>query len=336
MEGELSLVLLRRVALMIFLIWLTVTVTFFLIRLIPGNPVRLQLLQFVSQGMSYQEAMRHVELLYGTNINEPVWLQYIQYLGGLVQGKLGHSLLFPNLTILQLIQNTLPWTVFTVATAILVSFVIGVILGTIAAYRRGGWLDQVMTPGSSLLNGLPNYLVGTILLYVFAVLLHWFPTAGAYSPTVTPGMNWPFIISVVDHAVLPISSYVVAAVGGWYLLMRSNTISVLSADFISGARSHGVRDGTVMLRYVAPNAIFPIVTNVVLSIAFHFGGSVFVETIFNYPGIGYLFGQASANSDYSLLQALFGVLAIIVIFANFITDILYTLIDPRIKLEDIA
>jgi peptide/nickel transport system permease protein len=329
-------VLLRRVALMVFLIWLTVTVTFFLIRLIPGNPVRLQLLAFVQQGMTYQEALRHVELLYSVNLKEPLTLQYLQYLGGLLQGKLGHSLLFPNDTIMQLIQNTLPWTLFTVATAILVSFVIGVVLGTIAAYRRGGLLDQILTPSSSILNGLPNYLIGTILLYVFAVLLQWFPTDGAYSPTVSPGMNWPFIVSVLHHAVLPIGSYVLAAFGSWYLLMRTNTVSVLNADFIAGARSHGIPDTRVMLGYVAPNAILPIVTNVVLSIAFHFGGSVFVETIFNYPGIGYLFGQASANSDYSLLQALFGILAIIVIFANFITDILYTVIDPRIKLEDIA
>jgi peptide/nickel transport system permease protein len=329
-------VLAKRFGLMLFLIWLTVTVTFFLIRLIPGNPVKLQLMTFISQGMTYQEALRHVELLYGYNIQEPLWSQYLQYIGGLVQGKLGHSLLFPNDTNLQLIEQTLPWTVFTVATAILVSFVIGVVLGTIAAYRRGGWLDQVMTPGSSILNGLPNYLVGTVLLYFFAVRLQWFPTDGAYSPTVVPGFNFPFIGSVLDHAVLPIGSYVVAALGGWYLLMRSNTVSVLNADFIAGARSHGVSENTVMLRYVAPNAILPLVTNVVLSIAFHFGGSVFVETIFNYPGIGYLFGQASANSDYSLLQALFGVLAVIVIVANFITDILYTVIDPRIKLEDIA
>lgn len=326
----------RRVFLMVFLIWVTITVTFFLIRLIPGDPVKLQLLSYISSGMSYQNALHHVEILYNVNLNQPLLLQYLSYLGGLVHGNLGHSVVFPNSSIMQLIGETLPWTVFTVATSIIVSFIIGVALGTVAAYRRNGVLDQIFTPGSSVINGLPNYLIGTVLLFFFAVVLHWFPTQGAYNPAIPSGFTWAFIGSILHHATLPIASYVFTSFASWYLLMKSNTVSTLGADFIVGARSHGIPESKVMLRYVAPNALLPLVTNVVLSIAFHFGGSVFVETVFNYPGIGYLFGQAAANSDYSLMQALFGVLAIIIIFSNFVADILYTRLDPRIGLEDIA
>jgi peptide/nickel transport system permease protein len=328
--------ILRRVGLMFFLIWLTVTVTFFLIRLIPGNPVQLQLQAYIQQGMSYHQALLRVELLYGTNLKEPLLTQYWQYLSGLPSGRLGRSVIDPNATIIQLIGQTLPWTLFTVATAILVSFVLGTLLGTIGAYRRGGWLDQIMTPTSSVIAGLPNYLIGTILLYVFAVRLQWFPTSGAYAAGLSPGWNVAFVGSVVRHAVLPIGSYAFASLGSWYLLMRANTVSVLHEDFIAGARSHGIPEHVVVTRYLAPNALLPMVTNVILSIAFHFGGSVFVESIFDYPGIGYLFGQAVANSDYSLLQALFGILTIIVIVATFVTDLMYVVIDPRLKVGDIA
>ncbi|WP_284285696.1 ABC transporter permease [Alicyclobacillus fastidiosus] len=199
-----------------------------------------------------------------------------------------------------------------------------------------GWLDQILTPVSSVLNGLPNYLIGTLLLFFFTVIVRWFPSQGAYSPNVVVGFNLPFILSVARHAILPVCSYVISSFAGWVLLMKSNTISVLGENFIAGARTHGIPERRIMLRYVAPNSILPMVTNVILSIAFLFGGSIFVESIFNYPGIGYLFSQASANSDYALLQALFGVLTITVIVANFIADILYTRLDPRITLEDIA
>jgi peptide/nickel transport system permease protein len=262
--------------------------------------------------------------------------QYFHYMAGLPQGKLGTSLLFPNDSIMGLIEQYLPWTVFTCTIAIVVSWIIGVVLGTIAAYRRGGWLDSIMTPGSSVLSSVPNFLVGTVLLFVFAVVLPWFPSQGAWNPVTTPGVNLPFLLSVLHHATLPIASYVIAAFAGYLLLMKSNTVSVLNSDFIAGARSHGIPESRIMLGYVAPNAIMPMVTNVVLSLAAHFGGSVLVETIFTYPGIGYLFGQAALNSDYSLLQALFGLLAMIIIFGNFVADILYTRLDPRLTLEDVA
>lgn len=328
--------LVRRVLLMLFLIWLTITVVFFIIRLIPGNPIEQQLLQDVQHGMSYQTALHEVEALYNVHLNQPLLVQYVDYVLGMLHGQFGKSVLFPNATILQLIGETLPWTFFTVATSIVISFVIGIILGTYAAYHRGGWADKVLTPSSSVLNGIPNYLIGTILLFVFAIVLGWFPTQGAYSPGLTEGPNGPFILSVLRHAALPIGSYVIASYPGWVLLMKSNAVSVLGSDFIAGARSHGISSGRIMMRYVAPNSILPMVTNLILNIAFLFGGSVFVETIFDYPGIGYLFTQAAANADYSLLQALFGVLTIVIILANFIADLLYTRLDPRITLQDIA
>ena len=328
--------LLRRVLLMLGLIWAVLTVTFFMIRLVPGNPVKLQLLNDIAQGMNYAQALHEVEILFDVNLKQPLVVQYFGYIGGLVHGDLGTSVMFPQTPIAGLIAETLPWTLFTVVSSIIVSFLVGVALGAAAAYRREGWLDKLITPSSSVLNGIPNYLVGVIILFVFAVVLRWFPTQGAYNPAVPVGFNLAFIGSALYHGVLPIGAYVLTTWPLWYLLMRSNTVSVLGADYIGGARAHGVSERRIMLGYVAPNAVLPLVTQVAVVIALHFSGSVLVETIFDYPGIGYLFTTAALNSDYSLLQALFGVLAVIIIFANFVADILYTKLDPRITLEDIA
>ncbi len=328
--------LLRRVLLMLGLIWAVLTVTFFMIRLVPGDPVKLELLNYIAQGMNYSQALHEVEILFDINLKQPLVVQYFGYITGLFHGDLGTSVMFPQTPIAGLIAQTLPWTLFTVVSSIIVSFLIGVALGAQAAYKRNGWLDRLVTPGSSVMNGIPNYIIGTLALFVFAVVLRWFPTQGAYNPAVPVGFTAAFIGSALYHAVLPISAYVFSTWALWYLLMKSNTVSVLGSDYINGARAHGVPERRIMLGYVAPNAVLPLVTNLAVVLALHFSGSVFVETIFDYPGIGYLFTTAALNSDYSLLQALFGVLAVIIIVANFIADILYTKLDPRIHLEDIA
>lgn len=328
--------ILKRLGLTVLMIWLTITVIFFLVRVTPGNPAVIQLHLLMARGMPYNQALQRVDVMYDINLSVPLWLQYVDYILGLFRGDLGQSTMYPGTPIIVLIGETLPWTVFTVGLSLIVQFLIGVVLGTIAAYRRGGWLDQLFTPVSSVLSGLPNYLTGTILLYFFAVVFQWFPMQGAYSASVTPGFNFPFIGSVLYHAVLPVGSYVISGFGMYFLLMKSNTVSTLGEEFIAGARAHGVPSRKIMLSYVGPNSVLPLVTHFVLSLGFMFGGSVFVESIFSYPGIGLLFGTATGNVDYSLMQALFGILTVIVIVANLLADLLYLKLDPRISLKDVV
>lgn len=327
--------LFKRIGLALLMIWMTLTTTFFLIRVMPGNPMTLKLHTFLQQGVPYPMAVKRVQLLFGINAHEPLWRQYLGYLAQSLRGNLGISIQYPGTSVLSLIGKALPWTVFTVGVSLLLSFLIGVALGTVGAYRRNGIVDRLLTPISALMNGIPNYLTGTILLFIFTVLLTWFPQQGAYGLNVNVGLNLAFIDSVLVHAILPIGAYVISQVGGWYLLMKSNTISTLGQDFIAGARSFGIPSRRIMGSYVAPNAILPLFTNLVLSLGFMFGGSVFVETIFTYPGIGYLFGSAMSNRDYPLMEGLFALMTIAVIISNLIADLFYLKLDPRITLEDL-
>lgn len=328
--------ILRRIGLAILMIWMTVTATFFIVRLMPGNPATFELHVLIKRGVPYNMALQRVTLLYGINLHQSLWTQYGHYVSHALHGNFGNSLLYPDVPVMRLIGKALPWTVFTVGMALLLSFVIGVALGTYAAYRRHGWLDKILTPTAAVLNGIPNYLTGTILLFVFGVVLGWFPQNGPYSASITPGFSLSFLVSVARHAVLPITAYVLSQWGGWYLLMKGSTVSTLGKDYIVGARSFGIRPNTVMKDYVAPNSILPMFTNLVLSIGFMFGGSVFVESIFSYPGVGYLFGSSVSGRDYPMMQGLFAILTVAIILSNLLADLVYVRLDPRISLEDVA
>lgn len=326
----------RRVGLALVMIWMTVTATFFIVRLMPGNPATFELHVLLKRGVSYNMALQHVKTLYGINLHQSLLVQYLQYVDNALHGNFGDSILYPDIPVIHLIGKALPWTVFTVGTALLTSFLIGVSLGTVAAYRRHGWLDRLLTPLAAILNGVPNYLTGTILLFVFGVVLGWLPQNGPYSAAITPNVSLAFLISVLRHAILPIGAYVISQWGSWFLLMKSSTVSTLGTEFIVGARSYGIAPSVVMREYVAPNSMLPLFTNLVLSIGFMFGGSVFVETIFSYPGIGYLFSSSVSGRDYPLMQGLFAVLTVAVIISNLVADLLYVKLDPRITLEDAA
>ncbi|MCL4522009.1 MAG: ABC transporter permease [Firmicutes bacterium] len=325
----------KRAGLSVITILFTITVIFFLLRLSPHDPEITTLNSLLASGVPRSVAVTRVEILYGPNPKGPIIIQYFQYLWGLLHGKLGQSYVFPDTPIPVLIAKSLPWTVLTGGLSIGAMFIIGVASGAVAAFRRNGLFDKIMSPTASVISGIPNYLVGTILLYVFAVLLGWFPMQGAYSPTVHTGLNFPFIFSALYHAVLPIGAYAVSGIGYYVLMMKANTVSTLGDDFVTGARGYGIPQRKIMIEYVAPNSILPMVTHVVLSISVILGGSIFVETIFSYPGIGYLFGIASGSYDYALMQAEFLMMATIIVAANFAADLIYVRIDPRIHLEDV-
>jgi peptide/nickel transport system permease protein len=320
----------RRIATAVLMVFVVVTFTFFLIRLMPGNPTLIEYHLLLKQGDSPEAARSYVNALFGTNVRAPLMVQYGTYLVDLLHGNLGTSLLYPDTSVTSLVAAALPWTVFSVGLALLVSAASGVLLGTLAGFRRDGLMDRVVTPVATVLSGIPNYLTGTVFLFLFTVVLAWFPQSGAYGVGVVPGLNLPFLGSVLQHAALPVLSYAVTSFGGWYLLMKSSTVSTLGQEFIVGARARGLTGRQVVYQYVMPNSLLPLFTNFVLAIGFLFGGSVFVETIFSYPGLGYLLNQAVSNRDYSTMQGLFMLITVAVIASNLVADVLYVRLDPRI------
>jgi peptide/nickel transport system permease protein len=312
------------------IVWAVITISFFMIRLMPGNAIQFLYHQLLlERTMSPQQALQQVQALYDVNMKAPVGVQYVDYLGGVLHGNLGTSIVFTGTPVSQILANAIPWTVLSVAVAILISFVLGVGLGTVMAYFRRSRLAAGLTLVMTFLNAVPNYVVALVLLYLLADIHHIFPIGGAYTAGLTPGWNGPFLVSVGEHLVLPVAAYVLTAVGGWALGMKSSVVSTLGEEYITAARARGLGSRRILTSYVARNAILPLVTSLGLSMGFMFGGSVFIETLFNYPGIGYYLIQAVDGRDYTLMMGAFILITVAVVAANWVTDIVIQRLDPR-------
>jgi len=326
--------ILKRLITAIFMIWLITTLIFFLIRLMPGNPMDYMLMQLISmRSMSVEDATKLVQVYFGFNPKEPLIVQYINYLKGLLAGNLGQSILFPGTPVGQLLGQSVPWTVFVVGASLIISFLLGIYLGTSIAYVRGSRFDNVLSLLGSVTNSVPNYIVAVLLVYIFGGLLHIFPMRGAYGTNVEPGFNLKFILDVIYHSILPVSSYVITSFGGWMLSMKGSTVSVLGEDYIMAAKAKGIPASKIKRSYVRRNAILPLFTNLTLSIGFMLGGALFIETTFSYPGVGYYLSTSVSGRDYPLMQGCFLLITVAVILANLITDLTYSKLDPRIKVR---
>lgn len=318
--------------------WAVTTFTFFLIRLLPGNPIE----QFVNQlivtyGIPYNEAQDQASALFAIDFDRPIGLQYLDYIRNLLRGDMGMSILSPGTPVTDIIKTWLPWTIFSVGSGLILSFVLGVILGLLMAYRRDSLFDHILTLYASIMTSVPNYLIAIIVIVFFGVQLEWFPIAemrGVLSPGIEPGLSWTFIKDAIFHASVPVIVYTITGMGGWMLTMKSSTIGVLEEDYVTVSRAKGLKDSRILTSYVGRNASLPIFTQLAIAIGFVVGGSVIIESLFQYRGIGFTLLQSVQRRDYTLMQGVFLMLTFSVIFANLLADILYSWIDPRIRLED--
>lgn len=327
----------RRVLKAIFTIWLVATMTFFLIRLMPGSPVDVYIHTLISQyGFTYDEAANQAAALFAFDPKQPLVAQYVDYLRSLARGDLGQSLVSPGTPVSAVIAKYLPWTLFSAGLGLLLSFLFGLFLGMIMAYRRGGVLDHLLTALGSFFQSVPNYLVAIVLLVFFGVQLGWLPITkmrGALSPGVQPGFTFTFLADVLYHAALPIVTYVLTTVGSWMLLMKSSTLSTLEEDYVMVARARGLPDSRIMRAYVGRNAVLPLFAQMAIAAGFVVGGSVVIERIFVYEGIGFILLDAINRRDYPVMQGIFLVITVAVVFANLLADLLYSRLDPRIRVH---
>lgn len=330
MEGLVSYIT-KRLVMALATIYFVISVSFFMVRLMPGNAIEyLEQQMTIQGGMSPEEIDARVRAIYGVLPTGPLWKQYFQYVGNAFHGNLGNSITNPGQSVVSIIAGALPWTVFTISVALLLSFGIGLIIGTIMAAFQDSWFAKVMTGVTSFLSAIPNYLVAIVLLYFFADQHAWFPVDGTYSIGLQSGLNWPFIQSALNHAVLPVATYVIVGFGGWALVMKGSVVTTLGADYVRAAESWGLSSRRVTQSYLGRNSMLPMVTNLALSVGALFGASVFVETYLTYPGIGYYLINAVNSRDYSLMMGCFIVITVAVIVGNLIVDLMYPLIDPRI------
>ncbi|HLV97988.1 MAG TPA: ABC transporter permease [Ktedonobacterales bacterium] len=322
--------LIRRILFYLVALWVSITLNFLLPRLSPGNPVQ-ALIGRLHRRVPPQ-TIHSLEILLGVNNHDSLWTQYIQYLSSLAHGDLGVSITYLPTPVSTIIAQDLPWTLMLVGVTLVISFVVGTLLGVVVAWYRGSGMDTVLPPVFTFLSAIPYFWLALIVLYVFGFVLGWFPTLGGYDlNTTVPGWNMDFITSAISHGILPAFTIIVGSIAGWLLGMRNMMITTLSEDYVLMAEAKGLSTGRIMFIYAARNAILPSITSFALSLGFVVSGALLTEIVFNYPGIGYAFLQAVDNKDYALIQGLFLIIAIAVLAANFLSDLLYVVLDPRVR-----
>src|SRR5215831_4342836 len=320
----------RRAAKALLTIYLVATFTFFLIRLLPGNPVDVYINTLIGQyGMSYQDAANQAAGLFAFHPNQPLVLQYLDYLRGLAHGDFGKSLLSRGTLVTTIIKTYLPWTLFSAGVALLISFSVGVGLGMVMAYKREGPLDHVLSALGSILKSVPNYLLAIMIVVFLGVQLEVLPITdmrGTLSPGTTAEFSLGFLLDALFHAALPIATYVLSTIGAWMLIMKSSTLATLEEDYVTVARARGLSDGR--------NAVLPLFSQLAIAAGFVVGGSVLIEPIFQYQGVGYVLLQSVLQRDYPVMQGIFVVITSAVVVSNLLADLLYSRLDPRIRITN--
>jgi peptide/nickel transport system permease protein len=319
--------ILRRLVFYLLTLWIAVTLNFAIPRLLPGNPVDIILGNMRGQVSPGTFTALKNELGF---TNQNIIGQYFTYLWNLVHLNLGISYSYFPVPVSTIIRQDLPWTLLLFGVATVIAFFLGTGLGIISAWRRGSFLDSTLPPLTLFLSSFPYFWIALILVYIFAITLGWFPSAHAYTVL---NLSWPVIGTVIYHSILPAATIVIASTGGWLLGMRNVMVSTLAEDYITMAQAKGLSDRLVMLRYAARNAILPSITGFAMSLGFVVGGQVLVETVFSYPGVGFDLVNAAGHDDFPLLQALLLCIVVAVLVANFIADIAYVRLDPRVRSE---
>ncbi len=318
----------RKIAFYLAALWVAITLNFALPRMMPGNPAEILLAKF--KGRINPAAIKAFTLAFGLNKHQSLIAQYGTYLGQLARGNLGVSMAYYPETVTHVLLSALPWTLFLVGVATIISFALGTLLGILSAWHRGGWLDSVAPGLFTFTSAFPYFWFALILLYALAFELGWFPMSHAFfgNRDTWALSNWP---DLAYHAALPASTIVVTSIGGWLLNMRNNMIGVMGQDFIQMARAKGLPRRRVIFQYAARNAILPNVTGFALSLGFIVSGALLTEIVFSYPGLGYTLLQAVQSDDYPLLQGTLLLIALAVLVANFLVDLLYVRLDPRVR-----
>jgi peptide/nickel transport system permease protein len=324
--------LLRRLVVYLIAAWVALTVSFLLPRVVPGNPVAGAVARASQSGVCNEVCVKAIEAQLGFGVRTSLWEQYAQYWGNLVHGNLGQSW-SENAPVTSLILSYLPWTLGLLGIATLISFLAGTLIGVMIAWRRGSLVEWVM-PAATFFQAIPYFFLGLVLVLVFGQtgsLLRWFPSLYGYDVyNVTPELSWPYLASIVAHAVLPAATVVLASIAGFILSMRNQMVTTMDEDFVLVARAKGLPTSRVVW-YAARNALLPVVSNFAIAISLVVAGQILVEIVFNYPGIGFHLYDALGKLDYTLVQGIFVVITLVVLAANLLADVVYVLIDPRVR-----
>lgn len=322
--------LLRHIGLYLIAAWASLTLNFLLPRTMPGDPVTSLIGRM--HGKFSPQQIEALKATFGFT-NAPILDQYFQYIGHVLQGDFGLSFSAYPAKVSTILTSAMSWTILLGIVTLLLSFVIGTMLGVIVAWRRGGLLDSVLPGVFNFIGSFPYFFLAMLALFILGFLLKWFPMAHAYSDNVSPGWNWDFVGSVLLHLIMPAGTVILVSVGGWLIGMRSTMVSVLAEDYIVMAEAKGLSQWRVMFQYAMRNAILPNFTQFGMSIGFILGGLILTELVYSYPGLGFYLVRAVVTHDYPLMQALFFMITLAVLGANLVVDLLYVRLDPRVRVS---
>lgn len=322
----------RRISFFLLTLWAAVTLNFAIPRLQPGDPAEAIVRRLTGRNAAVDpNQIEAVRVMLGINTDASLGEQYVDYLGTVVRGDFGVSYAYFPYTVTHMIRQTLPWTVILVGVTQIIGFAVGTALGTWAAWKRNGLFDSIASIGGTFLGTLPFFWIALLLVWIFAFELRWLPEGGGYGGDATVGWNWAFVVDAVKHSLLPALSILITAPIGWMFGMRNNMVQILGEDYTRLARAKGLKPSRIAFWYGARVAILPNVTGLALALGGILGGTVLVESVFNYPGMGRLLFESLNNRDYPLMQTLFLFTTVGVLLANLLADMLYGWLDPRVR-----
>ncbi len=321
---------LRRTGFYLFTAWAAITINFVIPRLLPGDPVTALIGRM--QGQIDSNAEQSLRILFGLDQDTSIWQQYVTYWQLLLHGDLGLSFTHFPTPVAEIVAQALPWTVGLVGISTIIAFLLGTSVGTAIGWRRGTWADSLL-PVTTFFSAVPYFWLGLIAIAVFAVNLGWFPSSGSYDRGMVPSFSWDFVGSVVYYGTLPALTVVVSSISGWILGMRNMMVTVSSEDYVTVAHAKGLPEKAVVVGYAARNAILPQVSSFALALGFVVGGTLIMEMVFSYQGIGFTLYEAVSTHDYPLMQGCFLVITLSVLVANLVADFAYAALDPRTRQE---
>jgi peptide/nickel transport system permease protein len=312
---------------LLFTLFVALSLNFFLPRLMPGDPARALLGKM--DGVP-PEQLDSIRAAFGLDTKDSLPLQYWHYLVNTAHGNLGVSFSRFPMSVSEVMGIAVPWTIGLMGLCTIISFVLGTLIGIAAAWRRETKLASFSVGLFSFIRSFPYFWLGLVLVYFFSFKLRLFPIGGAYDTEAARG-SLAWWLSVLHHGALPALTICISSIGAWMLTMRNNMINILAEDYITVAIAKGLPTQRIKTLYAAKNAILPSVTGFAMSLGFVVGGGLVTEMVFSYPGVGYMLFQAVNAKDYPLMQAIFLFIAVAVLIANFVADIAIMFLDPRVR-----
>jgi peptide/nickel transport system permease protein len=325
----------KRFGLLILIIWTAVTLNFLIPKLTPRNPLREKLLEqasrsgFIEEG--FDEMVKVYEVKFG--LDQPIWKQYLNYLNDILHFDLGYSIANYPRTVLDLVGEALPWTIGLLLTATIIAFVLGTLLGALMAWPKSSGFVRYILPSLLIMGAVPAYVIALILIYFIAFQWKLLPLGGGYGIGTIPSMSISFMLEVMKHSILPALALVLTSMGGWVIGMRGMMVTVQGEDYMTFGEAKGLKDWRLFYRYAVRNAILPQVTGLALTFSFLVSGSVLVELVFQFPGVGTLLARAIGQLDYFMIYGIVLIIVVCIAVAMFIMDMIYPLLDPRITYE---